>query len=159
MSEIKVTQTYNIEVNPEIYAFGKNFILSKDDKWFKLQLQKIQADSHSIKLLDDGFVNMCIKATIYFTIIDESDYNAAEFAGGKVSFTLDLNKVKISSLKGSFEVETSDIAEINLDLNSNLKPSQKDKDFFAREIFGIISRSDFKVNIEQTVSKIEYTEK
>ena len=159
MPEIKVTQTYNIDVNPEIYAFGKNFTLNNNDQWFKLQLQKICADSLSIKTLDDGYVNGAIKATVYLTVTPDSRYDLDELVSGKVSFTLDLGKVKISNLNGCFEVETNDNTEINFDLNFNPRFSQKDKDFFIKSIAGIIKREDFKVNIEQTVGKINFIEK
>lgn len=159
MLGIKVTQTYNIDVNPEIYAFGKNFTLNNNDQWFKLQLQKICADSLSIKALDDGFVNGFVKATAYLTVTPDSRYDSHEFVSGKVSFTLELGKTKISDFKGYFEVETNSNAEISLDLNFDSKLSQKDKNFFAKHIAEVIMRSDFKVNIEQTVSKIEYIEK
>lgn len=161
MPEIKVTQTYNIDVNPEIYAFAKNFILNDNDQWFKLRLQKIHADSLSIKTLGDGFVNGVVKATAYLNIIPDFNFgnDLGELVTGKVSFVLNLNKVKISSLKDCFELKVSHDTEIDLDLDFNSKISQKGKDFFAREIFKIINQADFKVNIEQTVSKIEYTEK
>lgn len=159
MPGIKVIQAYNIDVNPEIYAFGKDFTLNNNDQWFKLQLQKIHADSLSIKTLDDGFVNGFVKATAYLTVTSDSRYDLDELVSGKVSFGLDLGKVKISDFKGYFEVETSDNVEIDFDLNFNPKFSQKDKNFFAKHIAEVISRSDFKVNIEQTVSKIEFTEK
>lgn len=159
MTEIKVAQTYNISINPNIYTFGNSFTLNNNDDWFKLQLQKIHADSLSIKTLDDGYVNGAIKATVYLTVTPDSRYDLDELVSGKVSFGLDLGKVKISDFKGYFEVETSGDAEISLDLNFNPRFSQKDKDFFIKSIAGIIRREDFKVNIEQTVSKIEYIEK
>lgn len=159
MTKIKVAQTYNISINPNIYTFGNSFTLNNNDDWFKLQLQKIHADSLSIKTLDDGYVNGAIKATVYLTVTPDSRYDLDELVSGKVSFTLDLGKVKISNLNGCFEVETNDNTEINFDLNFNPRFSQKDKDFFIKSIAGIIRREDFKVNIEQTVSKIDFIEK
>lgn len=139
---------------------GNNFTLYDDnDACFKLRFQKIHADSHSIKTFDGGFVNVFIKVTAYPTVISDDSYNPSEFVSGKASFTLDLGKVKISDLKGTFEVEASDNAAIDFDLNFNPKLSQKDKNFFMKEIAGIIGRADFKVNIEQTVGEIEFIEK
>lgn len=159
MPEIKVAQTYNININPNIYTFGNSFTLNNNDDWFKLHFQKIHTDSHSIKTFDGGFANVFIKVTAYPIVISDDGYNPSEFVSGKVSFTLDLGKVKISDLKGTFEVETSDNATIDFDLNFNPKLSQKDKNFFTKQIFEVIGRADFKVNIEQTVSEIEFIEK
>lgn len=160
MTKVSAIQTYNIDVNPDIYMFGNNFTLYDDnDDCFKLHFQKIHTDSHSIKTFDGGFANVFIKVTAYPIVISDDSYNPSEFVSGKVSFTLDLGKVKISDLKGTFEVETSDNAPIDFDLNFNPKLSQKDKNFFTKQIAEIIGRADFKVNIEQTVSEIEFIEK
>lgn len=161
MSEIiSAIQTYNIDVSPDIYMFGNNFTLyDNNDACFKLRFQKIHADSHSIKTFDRGLANVIVKVTAYPVVISDDSYNPSEFVSGKVSFTLDLSKVKISDLKGTFEVEASDNAELDFDLNFNPKLSQKDKNFFMKKIAEIIGRADFKINIEQTVSKIEYAEK
>lgn len=160
MTKISVIQTYNIDVSPDIYMFGNNFTLYDDnDDCFKLRFQKIHADSHSIKTFDCGLANVVVKVTAYPVVISDDSYNPSEFVNGKVSFTLDLSKVKISDLKGTFEVETSGNAELDFDLNFNPKLSQKDKNFFMKKIAEIIGRADFEVNIEQTVSKIEYAEK
>lgn len=160
MTKINVIQTYNIDVSPDIYMLGNNFKLYNDnDDCFKLRFQKIHADSHSIKTFDGGLANVFVKVTAYPVVISDDSYNQSEFASGKVSFALDLNKVKISDLKGTFEVEAGDNTEIDFDLNFNPKLSQKDKNFFTKTIAEIIGRADFKINIEQTVSKIEYAEK
>lgn len=160
MTKISAIQTYNIDVSPDIYMFGNNFTLYDDnDDCFKLRFQKIHADSHSIKTFDGGLVNVFVKVTVHPVVISDDSYNPSEFVSGKVSFTLDLSKVKISDLKGTFEVEASDNTELDFDLNFNPKLSQKDKNFFAKTIAEIIGRADFKINIEQTVSKIEYAEK
>lgn len=160
MTKISAIQTYNIDVSPDIYMFGNNFTLYDDnDDCFKLRFQRIHVNSHSIKTFDSGFVNVFIKVTAYPVVISDDSYNPSEFVSGKVSFVLDLNKVKMSDLKGTFEVETSDNAEIDFDLNFNLRLSQKDKNFFTKTIAEIIGRADFKINIEQTVGKIEFIEK
>lgn len=160
MTKISAIQTYNIDVSPDIYMFGNNFTLYDDnDACFKLRFQKIHADSHSTKTFDSGFVNVFIKVTAYPVVISDNSYNPSEFVSGKVSFTLDLGKIKLSDLKGTFEVEASDNATIDFDLNFNPKLSQKDKNFFTKEIFEVIGRADFKVNIEQTVGEIEFIEK
>ena len=160
MTKINAIQTYNIDVSPDIYMFGNNFTLYDDnDDCFKLRFQKIHADSHSIKTFDGGLVNVFVKVTAHPVVISDDSYNPSEFVSGKVSFTLDLSKVKISDLKGTFEVEASDNAELDFDLNFNPKFSQKDKNFFTKTIAEIIGRADFKINIEQTVGKIEFIEK
>ena len=159
MLEITVIQTYNIGINQEIYVFAKNFALNNNDEWFKLRLQKIYADSPSIKTLDDWFTDVLVKATVYLIVTFDSRYDLCEFCGGKVSFTIDLGKVKSLDLKGCFEVETSDNVKINFDLNFNSKFLQKDKNFFTKSIVKIIRRGGFKVNIEQTVGKIEFIRK
>lgn len=160
MTKIKAIQTYNIDVSPDIYIFGNNFTLYDDnDDCFKLRFQKIHADSHSIETFDGGFVNVVVKVTAYPVVISDDSYNPSEFVSGKVSFVLNLSKVKISDLKGIFEVEASDNAEIDFDLNFNPKLSQKDKNFFTKTIAEIIGRADFKINIEQTVGKTEFIEK
>lgn len=160
MTKISAIQTYNIDVSPDIYMFGNNFTLYDDnDDCFKLRFQKIHADSHSIKTFDSGFVNVVVKVTAYPIVISDDSYNPSEFVSGKVSFTLDLGKVKMPDLKGTFEVGASDNAPIDFDLNFNLKLSQKDKNLFTKTIAEIIRRGDFKVNIEQTVGEIEFIEK
>lgn len=160
MTKISAIQTYNIDVSHDIYMFGNNFTLYDDnDACFKLRFRKIHADSHSINTFDGGFVNVFIKVTAYPTVISDDSYNPSEFVSGRVSFALELSKTKISDLKGTFEVEASDNAELDFDLNFNPKLSQKDKNFFTKTIAEIIGRADFKINIEQTVSKIEYAEK
>lgn len=159
MVKISAIQTYSIDVNPNIDAFAKNFILYNNDNWFKLRLQKIYANSHSIKTFDKGLVNVIVKATAYLTIIPGFGNESDELVNGKVSFTLDLSKVKISDLKGTFEAEANHNAKIDLDLNFNLKLSQRDKNFFTTEIARIIAQVVFKVNIEQTASEIEFIEK
>lgn len=160
MTKIKAIQTYNIDVSPDIYIFGNNFTLYDDnDDCFKLRFQKIHADSHSIKTFDGGFVNVVVKVTAYPVVISDDSYNPSEFVSGKVSFALDLSKVKISDLKGIFEVEVSDNAELDFDLNFNSKCSRKDKNFFTKQIFEVIRRADFKINIEQTAGEIEFIEK
>lgn len=162
MTKVSTIQTYNIDVSPDIYMFGNNFTLYDDnDDCFKLRFQKIHADSHSIKTFDGGLVNVFIKITAYPVVISDDSYNPSEFVSGKVSFTLELSKVKLSDLKGTFEVEASDNAELDFDfdLNFNPKLSQKDKNFFTKQILEVIRRGDFKVNIEQTVGEIEFIEK
>lgn len=160
MTKISAIQTYNIDVSPDIYMFGNNFTLYDDnDDCFKLRFQKIHADSHSIKTFDGGLANVIVKVTAYPVVISDDSYNPSEFVSGKVSFVLDLSKVKISDLKGTFEVEASGNAELDFDLNFNSKLSQKDKNFFMKKIAEIIGRADFEVNIEQTVSKIKFIEK
>lgn len=160
MTKISVIQTYNIDVSPDIYMFGNNFTLYDDnDDCFKLRFQKIHADSHSIKTFDGGLVNVFVKVTAHPVVISDDSYNPSEFVSGKVSFALDLHKAKISDLKGTFEVEASDNAELDFDLNFNPKLSQKDKNFFTKTIAEIIRRGDFKVNIEQTVGEIKFIEK
>lgn len=160
MTKISVIQTYNIDVSPDIYMFGNNFTLYDDnDDCFKLRFQKIHADSHSIKTFDRGLANVIVKVTAYPVVISDDSYNPSKFVSGKVSFVLNLSKVKISDLKGTFEVEASGNAELDFDLNFNPKLSQKDKNFFTKTIAEIIGKADFKINIEQTVSKIEYAEK
>lgn len=160
MTKINAIQTYNIDVSPDIYMFGNNFTLYDDnDDCFKLHFQKIHADSHSIKTFDGGFVNVFIKVTAYPTVISDDSYNPSEFVSGRVSFALNLGKVKMPDLKGTFEVEASDNAKLDFDLNFNSKLLQTDKNFFTKQIFEVIGRADFKVNIEQTVNEIEFIEK
>lgn len=160
MTKISAIQTYNIDVSPDIYMFGNNFTLYDDNgDCFKLRFQKIRADSHSIKTFDSVFANVFIKVTAYPVVISDDSYNPSEFVSGKVSFALDLNKVKMSDLKGTFEVEADDNTKLDFDLSFNPKLSQKDKNFFMKTIAEIIGRADFKINIEQTVGKIEFIEK
>ena len=160
MTKISAIQTYNIDVSSDIYMLGNNFTLYDDnDDCFKLRFQRIHANSHSIKTFDSGLVNVFIKVVAYPTVISDDSYNPSEFVSGKVSFTLDLGKIKLSDLKGTFEVEASDNATIDFDLNFNPKLSQKDKNFFTKTIAEIIRRADFKVNIEQTVGEIEFIKK
>lgn len=130
MTKISAIQTYNIDVSPDIYMFGNNFTLYDDNgDCFKLRFQKIRADSHSIKTFDSVFANVFIKVTAYPVVISDDSYNPSEFVSGKVSFALDLNKVKMSDLKGTFEVEADDNTKLDFDLSFNPKLSQKIRTF------------------------------
>lgn len=157
MSEINVVNTYTIDINRDIKAFATNFILDDgNDHWFKLHYQKIQVNSHDVEIQDNGLVKMIIKATAYLNIIPEFDKDSSEIVNGKTLFTIVLDNVKISNLKGDFQVEPSYDDAVNLDLNFNSKLTQKDKDFFTKEIISSIGKANFKVNIEQTVSETKF---
>lgn len=157
MPEVKVTQTYNIEVARNVKYVGSNFIFRYGQTCFAGVFSKVEADGITIKMYEDGTAQATIKATAYLTVQDDAKGN--DFASVKATFTITLNKIKISDLKGSFISGIDDVLNMDLDIDFNLGVTHDVQKVIIEYLPLIIKNTHYNVNIEQTVGKIEYTEK
>lgn len=155
---INAVQTYTFDVNKDIKVLGQVYISRNGDNWFKYRFSKVKADNFSIKMSDDGFVQMVINASAYITVTSAFEGNSHEVAEGKASFILSFDKYKISDFRDVPPIKANQDADINLEVNFGSELSSSDKDSIAKKLVEIIKNEDFKANIEQTVSGIKYIE-
>lgn len=156
MPEIKVTQTYNIEVARNITLAGHNYTFRHGDYWFTSSFSKAEADGITVKMYDDGTTQALVKATAYLGV-HESIGNT-EVATVKATFTITLDKVKISDLKGPFISEPGSVSNLDLDIDFNPTAGNA-QESIAANLANVINRKHYELDIEQTVSKIKYAEK
>lgn len=156
MPEIKVTQTYNIDVARNIMLAGRNYTFRHGDYWFTSSFSKVEADGITVKMYDDGTAQALVKATAYLTV--HNSFGNTEVATVKATFTITLDKVKISDLKGPFISEPGAVSNLDLDIDFNPVAGNA-KETIARNIAKVVSNKHYELDIERTVSKIEYTEK
>lgn len=157
MPEIKVTQTYNIDVARNITLAGRNYTFRHEDYWFTSHFEKAEADSITVKMYDDGTAQALVKATVYLTV--QNTVGTGELATAKALFTIKLDKVKISDLKGPFISEPGSVSNLDLDIDFDPEVARNAQESIANNIADVINRKHYELDIEQTVSKIEYTEK
>lgn len=156
MPEIKVTQTYNIDVARNITLAGRNYTFRHEDYWFTGHFEKAEAGGISIKMYDDDTAQALVKATAYLTV--QNSVGTSVVATVKATFTITLDKVKISDLKGPFISEPGAVSNLDLDIDFNPVAGNA-KETIAQSIAKVVSNKHYELDIEQTVSKIEYTEK
>ena len=157
MPEIKVTQTYNIGVGRNITIAGRNYVFRHEEDWFTSHFEKAEADSITVKMYDDGTAQALVKATVYLTV--QNTVGTGELATAKALFTIKLDKVKISDLKGPFISEPGSVSNLDLDIDFNPDVAGKAQESIANNIADVINRKHYELDIEQTVGKIEYIEK
>lgn len=157
MPEIKVTQTYNIDVARNITLAGRNYTFRHGDYWFTSSFSKAEADGITVKMYDDGTAQALVKATAYLTVQNTAETD--ELATAKASFTIKLDKVKISDLKGPFISEPGSVSNLDLDIDFNPNVARNVQEVIANNLANLISNKRYELDIEQTVGKIEYTEK
>ena len=157
MPEIKVTQTYNIDVARNITIAGRNYTFRHEDYWFAGHFEKAEADSITVKMYDDGTAQALVKATAYLTV--QNSVGTSVVATVKALFTITLDKVKISDLKGPFISEPGSVSNLDLDIDFNPDVARNAQESIANNLANVINRKRYELDIEQTVSKIEYTEK
>ncbi len=156
MPEIKVTQTYNIGVARNITLAGRNYTFRHGDYWFTSSFSKAEADGITVKMYDDGTAQATVKTTAYLGV-HESIGNT-EVATVKATFTITLDKVKISDLKGPFISEPGAVSNLDLDIDFSSVAGNA-QESIAANLANLINRKHYELDIEQTVGKIEYTEK
>lgn len=76
----------------------------------------------------------------------------------KATFTITLDKVKISDLKGPFISEPGAVSNLDLDIDFSSVAGNA-QESIAANLANLINRKHYELDIEQTVGKIEYTEK
>lgn len=157
MPEIKVTQTYNIGVARNITLAGRNYTFRHEDYWFTGQFEKADANDITIKMYDDGTAQALVKATAYLTV--HNSVGTMIVATVKALFTIKLDKVKISDLKGPFISEPGSISNLDLDIDFNPDVARNAQESITNNLANVINRKRYELDIEQTVDKIEYTEK
>lgn len=157
MPEIKVTQTYNIGVGRNITLAGRNYTFRHEGYWFTGHFEKAEANDITVKMYDDGTAQALVKATAYLTV-HESIGNT-EVATVKATFTITLDKVKISDLKGPFISEPGSVSNLDLDIDFDPEVARNAQESIANNLANLINRKHYELDIEQTVSKIEFTEK
>lgn len=157
MPEIKVTQTYNIGVARKVAVIAHNDVFKYKDGWFESRLSRIEAEGITVKMYDDGTAQATIKATAYLNV--HESIVGDEIATAKALFTIKLDKVKISDLKGPFISEPGSVSNSDLDINFNPDVARNAQESIANNLANVINCKRYELDIEQTVSKIEYTEK
>lgn len=157
MPEIKVTQTYNIEVARKVAVIVHNDVFKYKDGWFESRLSKIEAEGITVKMYDDGTAQALVKATAYLNV--HESIVGDEIANAKATFTIKLDKVKIADLKGPFISEPGAVSGLDLDINFNSDVPRDAQKFIADKLAKIIHGKPYELDIEQTVSKTEYIEK
>lgn len=157
MPEIKVTQTYNIDVARKATVSGRKFTFQYGNDWFTCLISKAEANNITVKMLDDGATKATVGLTVYVNI--ERAFDDTEAARGSVSFPLELDNVKISDLKGSFIGKAERNVDTNLDIEFNSQVPRYIQEKLVKDIIRIIGTIAFEIDIEQTVGKIEYIEK
>ena len=157
MPEIKVTQTYNIDVARKVTVSGRKFTFQYGNDWFTSLISKAEANNITVKMLDDGATKATVGLTVYVNI--ERAFDDTEAARGSVSFPLELDNVKISGLKGSFIGKAERNVDTNLDIEFNSQVPRYIQEKLVKDIIRIIGTIAFEIDIEQTVGKIEYIEK
>lgn len=157
MPEIKVTQTYNIDVARNITLAGRNYTFRHEDYWFTGHFEKAEANDITVKMYDDGTAQATVKTTAYLGV-HESIGNT-EVATVKATFTITLDKVKISDLKGPFISEPGAVSNLDLDIDFDPEVARNAQESIANNLANVINRKRYELDIEQTVGKIEYTEK
>ena len=157
MPEIKVTQTYNIGVARNITLAGRNYTFRHEDYWFTGHFEKAEADSITVKMYDDGTAQALVKATAYLTV--QNSVGTSVVATVKALFTIKLDKVKISDLKGPFISEPGSVSNLDLDIDFDPEVARNAQESIANNLANVINRKRYELDIEQTVSKIEYIEK
>ena len=157
MQEIKVTQTYNIDVARKVTVSGRKFTFQYGNDWFTSLISKAEANNITVKMLDDGATKATVGLTVYVNI--ERAFDDTEAARGSVSFPLELDNVKISDLKGSFIGKAERNVDTNLDIEFNSQVPRYIQEKLVKDIIRIIGTIAFEIDIEQTVGKIEYIEK
>lgn len=157
MPEIKVTQTYNIGVGRNIILAGRNYTFRHGDYWFTGHFEKAEANDITVKMYDDGTAQALVKATAYLTV--QNSVGTSVVATVKTLFTITLDKVKISDLKGPFISEPGSVSNLDLDIDFSPDIAGKAQESIANNLANVINRKRYELDIEQTVSKIEYTEK
>lgn len=157
MPEIKVTQTYNIDVARNITLAGCNYTFRHGDYWFTSSFSKAEADGITVKMYDDGTAQALVKATAYLTV--HNSFGNTEVATVKALFTITLDKVKISDLKGPFISEPGSVSNLDLDIDFDPEVARNVQEVIANNLANLINRKHYELDIEQTAGKIEYTEK
>ena len=157
MPEIKVTQTYNIDVARNITLAGRNYTFRHGDYWFIGQFEKAEANDITIKMYDDGTAQALVKATAYLTV--QNSVRTSVVATVKATFTIKLDKVKISDLKGPFISEPGSVSILDLDIDFDPEVARNAQESIANNLANVINRKRYELDIEQTVGKIEYIEK
>ena len=157
MPEIKVTQTYNIGVGRNITLAGRNYTFRHEDYWFTGHFEKAEANDITIKMYDDGTAQALVKATAYLTV--HNSVGTSVVATVKALFTITLDKVKISDLKGPFISEPGSVSNLDLDIDFDPEVARNAQESIANNLANVINRKRYELDIEQTVSKIEYIEK
>ena len=158
MPEIKVTQTYNIDVARNITLVGRNYTFRHEDYWFTGHFEKAEANDITVKMYDDGTAQALVKATAYLTIVLNT-VGTMIVATVKALFTIKLDKVKISDLKGPFISEPGSVSNLDLDIDFNPDVARNAQESIANNLANVINRKRYELDIEQTASKIEYIEK
>lgn len=157
MPEIKVTQTYNIGVGRNITLAGRNYTFRHEDDWFTSSFSKAEANDITVKMYDDGTAQALVKATAYLTV--QNSVGTMVVATVKALFTIKLDKVKISDLKGPFISEPGSVSNLDLDIDFNPDVARNAQESIANNLANVINRKRYELDIEQTASKIEYIEK
>lgn len=157
MPEIKVTQTYNIGVGRSITLAGRNYTFRHEDYWFTGRFEKAEANDITVKMYDDGTAQALVKATAYLTV--HNSVGTMIVATAKALFTIKLDKVKISDLKGPFISDPGAVSDLDLDIDFSPDVARDAQESIANNLANVINRKHYELDIEQTVSKIEYTEK
>lgn len=157
MPEIKVTQTYNIGVGRNITLAGRNYTFRHEDDWFTSSFSKAEANDITVKMYDDGTAQAFVKTTAYLTV--QNTVETMVVATVKALFTIKLDKVKISDLKGPFISEPGSVSNLDLDIDFNPDVARNAQESIANNLANVINRKRYELDIEQTVGKIEYTEK
>lgn len=157
MPEIKVTQTYNIGVARNITLAGRKYTFRHEDYWFTGQFEMAEANDVTVKMYDDGTAQALVKATAYLTV--QNSVGTSVVATVKALFTITLDKVKISDLKGPFISEPGSVSNLDLDIDFNPDVAGNAQESIANNLANVINRKRYELDIEQTVSKIEYIEK
>ena len=129
MPEIKVTQTYNIDVARNITLAGRNYTFRHEDYWFTGHFEKAEANDITIKMYDDGTAQALVKATAYLTV------------------------------QNSFISEPGSVSNLDLDIDFDPEVARNAQESIANNLANVINRKRYELDIEQTVGKIEYTEK
>lgn len=157
MPEIKVTQTYNIGVARNITLAGRKYTFRHEDYWFTGQFEMAEANDVTVKMYDDGTAQALVKATAYLTV--QNSVGTMIVATVKALFTITLDKVKISDLKGPFISEPGSVSNLDLDIDFNPDVAGKAQESIANNLANVINRKRYELDIEQTVGKIEFIEK
>lgn len=157
MPEIKVTQTYNIGVARNIILAGRKYTFRHEDYWFTSHFEKAEANDITVKMYDDGTAQSLVKATAYLTV--HNSVGTMIVATVKATFTITLDKVKISDLKGPFISEPGSVSNLDLDIDFDTEVARNAQESIANNLANVINRKRYELDIEQTVGKIEYTEK
>lgn len=157
MPEIKVTQTYNIDVARKVTVIVHNDVFKYKAGWFESRLSKIEAEGITVKMYDDGTAQATVIATAYLNV--HESIVGDEIANAKAMFTIKLDKVKISDLKGPFISEPGSVSNLDLDIDFNPDVARNAQESIANNLANLINRKHYELDIEQTVSKTEYTEK